>query len=262
MKRWLSVAVCLCGLAIANCGDSDLPTEPSDPTERLRELIAQTPRADEEAEMAALWMCGELVAPESAYVQIREGLKMVRTQYRDSIPKVTEINFSHPWSQKLIMPYLNSAGMAAYRAGDHRDIDSLTELLNGEVLDTSYVTFPGNLVDPWFIVRIKFPGMLNIDSVGKMYSELSAVQSINHYFGMFDYSNVYPWRLPDGRLTLLFRDAWGDCPSGCIFSHYWYFRIAGDSVEYVGDYLVDYVTPWPDWWDEAKAGYEEFRRFH
>lgn len=262
MKRWLSIAVCLCGLAIVNCGDSDSPTEPSDPTAELRELISQTPRADEEAEMAALWMCGELVAPESLYVQVRRGLKMVRQQFHDSITAVSEIKFTHPWSLKLIMPYLNSAGMAAYRAGDHREIDSLTELLNGEVLDTSYVTYPGDLLAPWFIVGIEFPGILNIDSVGKMYSELSAVEAINRYFGMYDYSNLYPWQLPDGRLTLLFREAWGDCPTGCIYSHYWYFRIDGDSIDYVGDYLVDYSTPWPDWWDEAKAGYEEFMRFH
>ena len=255
MKRWLSVAGCLCGLAIANCGDSDSPTEPSDPTERLRELIAQTPRADEEAEMAALWLSQELVAPESLYVEIRDALKSVRRQYKDSIPELSRIVFDHPWSEKLILPYLDSIGIANYRMGNHLEIDSLTELLNGEVLDTTCRTWNGS-----FIVTIKFPGCLNIDTVGNMYLELASVPAINHYWRFGGWPTVYPWRLPDGRLTLLFDDAWGDCLAGCAYSNLWYFRIDGDSIEYVGNYLADGTMTAPDWWDEAKAGYEEFWR--
>ncbi|MGB5106880.1 MAG: hypothetical protein WBP29_12375 [Candidatus Zixiibacteriota bacterium] len=254
MKRWLFVAVCMCGLGIVNCGDSDSPTKPTDPTDELRELIAQTPRADEEAEMAALWMCGELVAPESTYVQVREGLKIVRRQYGQAIPKLREIKFTHPWSMRYFLPILTTDGAANYRAGRHFEIDSLTELLNGEIIDTIAQSF-----DNSFQVNIQFAGRLYLDSVDVMYSRDPNVDWINHYWIGYDTPNVYPWRLEDGRLTLLFREAWGDCAVGCIYSRFWYFRVDGDSIEYVGEFYLDGINPWPDWWDEAKAGYEEYR---
>jgi hypothetical protein len=41
--------------------------------------------------------------------------------------------------------------------------------------------------------------------------------------------------------TYLFRYAWGDCPSGCIYQHIWVFRVTGETVEL----LEEYGTPLP-----------------
>ena len=253
MKRWLLVGIALAGLLVGSCGESSKITPPEDPTARLRELIAQTPRADEEAEMAALWMCGELVAPESTYVQVREALKRVRQQFGTLIPRLRELKFRHEWSFRRINLILTAQGAEDYRAGHHFEIDSLTELLNGETMDTTVHVYNNR-----FEVHIQFAGRLYIDSVESKYLEFPAVGSFNRYGWDGDHENIYPWRLSDGRLTLLFRDAWGDCENGCIENHFWYVRISGGSVEYVGEYIPDYVSPPPDWWDEAKAGYYHF----
>ncbi len=252
MKSWLLLTVAALGLGISGCGESNKITPPEDPTARLRELIAQTPRADEEAEMAALWMCGELVAPESTYVEMRLALKRVRKEFGPSNFALYDLHFSHQWEIKRAYLLLSLQGMADYRSGVHYEIDSLNELLNGEVMDTTTFSFNGS-----FEVTIQFPGCLNIDSVQNMYLELPSVAAIDHY-GRGDGPNVYPWRLQDGRLTLLFRDAWGDCLNGCIENHFRYFRISDVSVEYVGEYRPDYDSPPPDWWEEAKAGYYHF----
>ena len=97
-----------------------------------------------------------------------------------------------------------------------------------------------------------------MDSVEVMYESLPSVGAVSHYGSIGDWPNFYPWRLPDGRLTLLFRDAWGDCLAGCIHSHFWYFRIDGDSIEYVGDYISDGNHDKPDWWPEAKVAFYKF----
>jgi hypothetical protein len=218
-------------------------------------MIAQTPRADTEAELAALWLSGEFVVSESLYVEMRDALKAVRTTYGALSPQIGDIQFSHWWSGREISPLLTVQGMSDYRAGRHHDLDSLTELLNGETIDTVAFSL---FESPYFEVRIHFAGILNIDSVEAMYESLSSVGGIDHHSNFGDGPNLYPWRLSDGRLTLLFRDAWGDCLSGCIHSHFWYFRMSGDSVEYVGDYIFDPFHLEPDWWPEGKVAFYKF----
>ena len=152
---------------------------------------------------------------------------------------------------------LTVQGITDYRSGRHHDIDSLNDLLNGEIMDTTPLWFAdGRLI---FEVRIQFAGVLNYDSVRASYRDLPSVGGIDFCCYNMDGPNVYPWRLADGRRTLLFRDAQGDCQSGCIASHFWYFRIADQNIEYVGEYIADYQHSEPDWWPEAKVAYNKFR---
>ncbi|TFH53061.1 MAG: hypothetical protein E4G91_11795 [Candidatus Zixiibacteriota bacterium] len=253
MKNCLKAVSLAFVMVFASCSDSGNPVKP-DPTDRIRAMIAQTPRADTEVELAALWLSGEFVVSESLYVEMREALKAIRITCGSPFPLIGGIQFAHPWGTRQIMPLLSAQGMSDYRAGKHHDLDSLTELLNGETIDTLFFS----LYDS-FRVTIQFAGILNMDSVEVMYNSLSSVAGFDHYGTVGDGPNLYPWRLSDGRLTLLFRDAWGDCLSGCIYSHFWYFRMSGDSIEYVGDYVLDGSNPEPDWWSEGKAAYHKFR---
>jgi hypothetical protein len=241
-------------MIIAGCSDSGSPVKP-DPTDRIKALIAQTPRADMEAELAALWLSGEFVVSESLYVEMRDALKAVQTTYGSLDPQISDIQFAHRWGMRRINPFLSTQGISDYRAGKHHDLDSLTELLNGEIVDTLAFSL---FESPYFEVKVQFVGILNMDSVEAMYRSLSSVSGIDHYTAFGDGPNLYPWRLSDGRFTLLFRDAWGDCLSGCIYSHFWYFRISGDSIEYVGDYIFDPFHPEPEWWSEGKAAFHKF----
>jgi hypothetical protein len=75
-----------------------------------------------------------------------------------------------------------------------------------------------------------------------------------------DWSNVYPWRLDEG-MSYLWRDAWGDCPAGCINSRFWYFRVTDAGIEYVGTF-DKWVDPEPPWWGEAKSAYFRYRNWH
>ena len=253
MKNWLKALSLAFVMVFSSCSDSGNPVKP-DPTDRIKALIAQTPRADTEAELAALWLSGEFVVSESLYVEMRDALKAVRTTYSSLSPRISDLHFSHWWGQQRLLPLLSVEGTSDYRAGRHHDLDSLTELVNGEIIDTFTFSHNGD-----FEVRIQFAGVLNIDSVEVMYESLPSVSGIDHYSFMPDRPNIYPWRLSDGSLTLLFRDAWGDCLSGCIYSHFWYFRVSDDAIEYVGDYISDGNHAKPDWWSEAKVA---FYRFH
>lgn len=87
-----------------------------------------TPRDNEEAEEAAIWLSGSLVAPQDLYDRIAHDLALVRSAYGDDIHQLREIRFT---------PYLRSSAIwvnlmpeAAYRytQGEFHDLDSLNTL--------------------------------------------------------------------------------------------------------------------------------------
>lgn len=65
---------------------------------------------------------------------------------------------------------------------------------------------------------------------------------------------IYILPLPN-RFLYFFRDAWGDCPSGCIVSKFYYFRTVRtkfqEQAEFVGSYMPTFGHPEldPNWFD-------------
>ena len=51
-------------------------------------------------------------------------------------------------------------------------------------------------------------------------------------------------------LSYVFREAWGDCPAGCINSEYWYFQKQGGEFDLLGQFNPREGDP-PLWWDDA-----------
>jgi hypothetical protein len=103
----------------------------------------------------------------------------------------------------------------------------------------------------WFgnFIILSFEGRLHPERLAELYMKIPSVVSAgpNHFFG--DWSNVYPWFIDDG-LSYLFREAWGDCPSGCMYSCYWYFEATISGVNSIGTWCPP--GPEPEWWEEAK----------
>jgi hypothetical protein len=62
-----------------------------------------------------------------------------------------------------------------------------------------------------------------IDAIREDHPELEDIQIF--YDQLFlDNSYIYPYQKPDGGFAIVFRRGWGDCPSGCSESEYWYFE--------------------------------------
>jgi hypothetical protein len=54
----------------------------------------------------------------------------------------------------------------------------------------------------------------------------------------------------------LYRYAWGDCPAGCIYSHYWQIMVSGETVQIVNEYGFELPLASDDLgWDSLKAMY-------
>ncbi len=212
---------------------------------------SETPRENREAEEAALWLSGELYAPQALYENIRDDLAEIRGEYLDSIPK-TAIGFFPPWvvTQLIVLP--DDATWDRIRNGEPNAIDSLNVVFRATKLDSSRTSFL------WALIT--FEGRLHPWRLSEIYGAQDGVIVAEPNGYCCDWGNVYPWE-HDGNMTYLFRDGYGDCPSGCIYSDFWYFRRVDGVTEYVGTYSTENDPAPPDWWDEAKTAFHRFKGY-
>lgn len=240
---WVVAAIVLAAVVVA-CSTSDDGT----PVGGQYKSVDRGPAATE-AELAALWLSGELVAPADLYETIKADLADIRTAHVDSITELgTE--FEPPWVPSQIVVGFTEDGVRKLRSGDFPEFDELNDLFQLAELDTKLTWITPSAV-------LTFEGRQHPSRIAVPYRALDDIvyAEPNAYSG--DWSNVYPWHL-DGGMSYLWRDTGGDCPSGCINSRFWYFRVTDSGVEYVGsfDYHVD---PEPPWWNEARAAFDQFR---
>ncbi len=200
---------------------------------------------DEEPALMALWYGDRLIPDRGLYEQFRDALKELRKTFKGSIPEVN-IRFKFPSAVSQLMVILSDSAVAEYRAGNYTAWDSLNTLFRLQSIDTSL--FSGSLS----VARLTFSCILHPDHLALYYEELPGVDgaTANLYGG--DWSNLYPWIL-DGEVTFLARDAWGDCPSGCIENHFFYFKRIDSEFQLIGDWW--FWTPVPEWWEEGRAAF-------
>ncbi len=234
-------------IIICSCDSSTAPRK----TISGLSSVIDYPRPDKEAEEAALWLSGELEAPEEMYVKIRNDLIMIRGSYLPVIPEVG-ITFHPPWVPGTLLAKVTDEAKQQIRQGEYHDLDSLNAYYHLAKMDTNTLFTNLNLV------ILKFKGRLHPDVLSVPYGAVSSVvwASPNGYIG--DFSNVYPWTYGNV-MTYLFRKGEGDCPSGCIDSYFRYFKVSDLGI-------VDFIGSWkrgdlpvPEWWAEAKVAYERFR---
>lgn len=245
------VLIVLAALACSSCGNSDRASNPPAPAAYNADSL-YTPRADREAEEAALWLSGEHFAPADLYQTIHDDLAAIRTGYLDSIPSLA-VTFTPWWITSQVAVKFTDDARDRFLAREPNDVDSLNVVFHATHLDTF------RLKGTSYWTLIDFAGRQHPERLGEAYEAQDDVVwgEPNGWIG--DWSNVYPWRKGDG-MTYLFRHGSGDCPAGCIDNIFWYFRRANGVTEYVGtfDWWAD---PEPDWWDEAKVAYYTFRGF-
>jgi hypothetical protein len=235
-----------------SCG-ADKTSKPEPPNEYSIFLtqLAESPRDNAEAELMALWITGKAVAYRSDYDRIRNSIARVRSEYGDSIPFVDSQQFVYPMSVSKIYVYLTACAIEKFRNGEYHDWDSLNTLYRvSDIVLKSYG-----------LILLSFEPRLNPMLLLESYRDLASITYAEPNFLIGDRPNVYPWFDGDDE-TFLFRYAWGDCPSGCIHSKFWYFRVVGNTVEYVGVYAPSDGDPIPAWWDEAKIAFYKYHNMH
>lgn len=256
------IIVLVVGISYSETGNRN--TDATNDLSELKRQLEQTPRPDKEAELAALWLSDEIVAPESLYQQIRDGLSIIRSEYSDwDAHKIDPygkfdpygMHFRYRVEESRIKIGFTDSIVAQIRRGSYTEWDSLNALYRVTEIDTSWF---GKINPNTGSVHLKFKGRLNPDSLVHYYSRLDGINWIQIIPVPGDFSNVFPWFV-NHKLAFLFRDAWGDCPAGCMYSRFWYFKTEYTAFKFIGNFTASYDSIAPQWWQEIKHAYCKFR---
>jgi hypothetical protein len=234
-------------IAITSCSKSvEYEPPPPDPYEDLKAQIAQSPRPDEEAELMALFSTGQVVANQRDYDRVREAVSLVRVTFRDSIPFLDSVVFTHNVSVGVISVLLDEEAVDQLREGSFVDWDSLNTLYRVAEIDTTWLESSDQVV-------LTFEGRLDPSLLSFYYTQLRGVVGAGISVEMGDHSNIYPWMSGFDDRTFLLRKAWGDCLNQCDHNIFWYFKVSDGEAHYIGEYNPDDSPIQPIWWDEART---------
>ena len=249
MKRKLSIVILLSLILVVfiglDCERSVSPDKRS--TINLGAYkwdLQRSPRENREAEEMALWLSDRLVAPEHLYQTILYQLAAIRAEYGDSIPQLKEISFRAKWAIGELLMTLTVEARELVRIGKYHDLDFINERLKLEKMDTT--SFRRNRSR----ARLMFEGRLHPEYLVDLYVPVASVERAQPNFIYGDGSTIYPSFSETG-ITYLFREAWGDCPAGCVYSRFWCFKTKGLDIEYIGYWNPDSETE-PDWWGKCR----------
>jgi hypothetical protein len=92
------------------------------------EDLTSTPRENIEAEEAALWLSGSLVAPDDLYYTLIGHFASIRDEFGDQITKLRDTPFRSHWNSKALELTVTEEAMQRYEIGELRDLDSLNAL--------------------------------------------------------------------------------------------------------------------------------------
>lgn len=207
-----------------------------------------------EAEIMALCLSGEITAPEDLVDQILDDLLYIRNNFGGNSNPIDSIRFHPPWVPGCIIIGFDDSTAQKIIRGEYDAWDTLNEEYPVFEIDTNFI--PGFS----YIVVLFFEDTLNSRRLSELYEDLPGVRysGPNHYGG--DGPNVYP-RIEGDGITYLFRDAWGDCPAGCIVNEYWYFGSSRGHPVFIGHWAPQDNPSEPFWWSLAKQNKEQHSSF-
>lgn len=208
------------------------------------------PKENEEAEFAALCLSGDMVAPDGLYDQILNDLAVIRTTFGDTFEAVVRVKFRPPWIAGCLIIGLDDTTAQQVVGGEYHAWDRFNERYQVTRIRTSLTPAFGAAV-------LYFQGRLHPYRLGDVYGCLPGVTFTepNHVIG--DSPNIY-LNQTGHAITYLFRDAWGDCPSGCIYSEYWYFLVEEGQPTFLDHWGSHRDTEQPECYEEAKLNKEHY----
>ena len=169
----------------------------------------------------------DLSARDELERELAEGLRQVRTAYPEVAgihareryrPSMLILGLEPPLLKRVQDMFDRAAGVVTLRTGDP-ELDALNaelELRGAKSLGSLGIIFC-------------YGPELNVVAAAVAYSRLDGVRYAEPETRLGDGPDLEAARV-NGDWYLVFRNAWGDCPSGCIKEQFTFFVIAGGSV--------------------------------
>jgi len=88
----------------------------------------------------------------------------------------------------------------------------------------------------WYMVRIESEKSINVKALSKKFISLPDIENAIPNASMGGGNDIVARKTQDG-VQLRYHYKWGDCPSGCIYDHYWKFHFNNDGeLTYLGEF--------------------------
>jgi len=210
-----------------------------------------TPMENEEAELAALHLSGEIMAPIGLYQRIRSDLAIIRENWSDHNEHVN-IKFDPFWEVSVIGVDLTSTTYYEIESGNYHNWDSISV---HTALDSIHYFGCANFC----IAKLVFKGRLNPILLVDEYSGLPGFNIISTYSKPMDRSNLYLQK--NGNvIKYFFRYAYGECPAGCLNSEIYYFTVESGEPVYRGSLYLPVLpdSTIPVWADTYTFAYRDY----
>ncbi len=240
MKNLILLFVLILAIAaISNC--DMLPTNSKPYTDN-------SPFVNEEAELAALWLSGDLKAPHYLYRDIKRDLNIIRNVWREKIPE-TEIKFRPIWAPSTLGLKFDDTTFESIKAGEYHGWDELNQNYGLKNIR----------IEPTFVI-LSFHGRLNSMVLYEAYSDLPGFDFGGTIGDWMDMPRLFIYDA-NRNLKYFFRDAWGDCSATCRFESFNYFEVVDGFTFHRGAwypyYQSDYDDP-PAWYDTLIMARDNF----
>lgn len=221
-----------------------------------------------EARNIAMWITGELTAPEELVLQILDDLKQIRADYLDILPldRWTQLplRFWTPWENSAINLVVSSETYERYQRGEWEDFEILNDMYEMSSMTTINTGTGG------YYLMLRFEGEKNSIVLCDAYSQLGdAIQVkiepsyylkyLNTAAGLglkLHYPVLWPYHI-DNDVTYYYIKPLASPFPGITYAEYWYFRSTGAGIILVGYWDRRNGGPWPEWWQEANLVFEE-----
>jgi hypothetical protein len=209
--------------------------------------------SSEEAQLVALCLSNSLRPPDTLSSRVQTELDSIRALFGSVHVVVDSVRFTPPWEPSCILVEFDEETAELVLQGDYHAWDDLNE-------EYGITEINERLLDSMELATLHFEGVLHPRHLAALYDSLPGVRYVhmNHRIG--DWSCIYP-RFAEDKITYLFREGWGDCPSGCIYDRYTYFVFVEDQPSLVGVWTPSEVPGEPCWWAEAAQNEEMYWRF-
>ena len=212
-----------------------------------------TPMENEEAELAALYLSGELIAPVPLYNQFRNEVALIRNTWKDSIYH-TDIEFKTIFLVSEVVVITTGAVYDSMQSGVYHHWDSLNSYYG---LDSMRFVFRN---EDFSMVVIYFRGRLHSTVLSNKYSLLPGIRYAEPNMWVGEFPVILPIQF--GKLIkYFFNYAHEDCFDGCDYHDVFYFTVSDDSAYYHGSYsfnVWEIPPPEPSWFDTARMAYQEY----
>ncbi len=211
------------------------------------------PMENLEAELASMYLSGELVAQVPLYDQFRNEVSLIRNTWEDSIYH-TAIEFTTPFIISEVLIITTGAVYDSMKSGVYHHWDSLNSYYG---IDSIQFVFRN---EDFSLVVIYFKGRLNSNILADKYSLLPGIT----YAEPNGYVGEFPVILPIqfGKvIKYFFNYAHEDCFDGCDYYDVFYFTVSNDSAYYHGSYSFNVwsiPSQEPSWFDTARMAYQEY----